>query len=74
MGGVEGGGDAVGVGGGGAVFGVHVCELGLDELVVCDGGGELGAGVGVGEGESEGGGHDAGGMVSLDVYDSIGDE
>lgn len=51
VGGVEGGGDAVGVGGGGAVFGVHVCEFGLDELVVGDGGGELGAGVGVGEGE-----------------------
>ncbi len=67
VGGVEGGGDAVGVGGGGAVFGVHVCELGLDELVVGDGGGELGAGVGVGEGEGEGGGHDAVERVSLDI-------
>ena len=67
VGGVEGGGDAVGVGGGGAVFGVHVCELGLDELVVRDGRGELGARVGVGEGEGQGGGHEAGGMVSLDI-------
>lgn len=49
--GVESGGDGVGVAGGGAVFGVHVCEFGLEELVVGDGEGELGAGVGVGENE-----------------------
>ena len=50
VGGIESGGYAVGVGGGGAVFSVHVCEFGLEELVVGDGEGELGAGVGVGKG------------------------
>ncbi len=43
---------------------MHVGEFGLDELVVGDGGGELGAGVGVGEDEGEGGLHEAGGRVS----------
>ena len=57
--GVEGAGDVVREAGGGTVFGVHVGELGLDELVVCNGRVELLAGVGVGEDEIESGGHDA---------------
>lgn len=51
----------MGVGARGGEFGVHVGEFGLDELVVSDGGGKLGAGVGVGEDEGEGGLHEAGG-------------
>lgn len=56
---VEGACGEEGVGARGREFGVHVGELGLDELVVGDGGGELGAGVGVGEGEGECGLHDS---------------
>ena len=59
MGEIESLSDGIGVGRRGAGFGVHVCQLGLDELVVGDRGGELFSGVGVWEDEVEGGAHDA---------------
>ena len=37
---------------------MHVCEFSLDELIVRDRMGELGAGVGIGEGDVEGGLHE----------------
>ena len=63
------------------MFGVHVRQLRLDELVVSDWGGELVPGVGVGEDEVESGAHDAavcireGGAVRLErrsVYEPEG--
>ncbi len=60
--------DAVGVGTGGTIFGVHVCEFGLDELVVGYGLVELSAGVGVGKNEGESGGHDSIANVSAEVH------
>ena len=56
---VEGLGDTVCVGGGGAVLCVHISELGLDELIVCNRRGKLSACMCVREDEGEGGRHDA---------------
>ena len=49
MSGVESSGDGVRVRGRGAIFGVHVCKLCLNELVVCNRRGKLEAIVSVGE-------------------------